>query len=45
MNCPYCHGPLMEIDYYGEALVAAFPALFQRVPLRAKPRLGRPGLH
>jgi hypothetical protein len=19
--CPYCHGPLMEIDYYGERLV------------------------
>jgi hypothetical protein len=21
MNCPYCHGPLTEIDYYGEVLV------------------------
>jgi hypothetical protein len=21
MNCPYCHRPLMEIDYYGEVLV------------------------
>jgi hypothetical protein len=21
MKCPYCHGPLKEIDYYGEVLV------------------------
>jgi hypothetical protein len=21
MNCPYCHAPLIEIDYYGEVLV------------------------
>ena len=21
MNCPYCHGPLTEADYYGEVLV------------------------
>jgi hypothetical protein len=21
MTCPRCHGPLMEIDYYGEVLV------------------------
>jgi hypothetical protein len=21
MKCPYCHRPLMEIDYYGERLV------------------------
>jgi len=21
MNCPYCQGPLSEIDYYGERLV------------------------
>jgi hypothetical protein len=21
MNCPYCHRPLTEIDYYGEPLV------------------------
>jgi hypothetical protein len=21
MNCPYCHAPLTEIDYYGEVLV------------------------
>ena len=20
MNCPYCQGPLTEIDYYGEAV-------------------------
>jgi len=21
MNCPYCQGPLTEIDYYGEVLI------------------------
>jgi hypothetical protein len=21
MNCPYCQGPLTEIDYYGERLI------------------------
>ncbi|HET7446774.1 MAG TPA: hypothetical protein VFJ49_02470 [Methyloceanibacter sp.] len=21
MNCAYCHGPLTEIDYYGERLI------------------------
>jgi hypothetical protein len=21
MNCPYCHRPLIKIDYYGEVLV------------------------
>ena len=33
MNCPYCHRPLTEIDYYGEVLVGCLDCN----------RWGRPG--
>ena len=33
MNCPYCHAPLTEIDYYGEPMVGCIECN----------RWGRPG--
>jgi len=46
-NCTNCHGPLIEIDYYGERLVGCTGCNLWRVraSLEKKPRTGQqPGL-
>ena len=43
MNCPYCHGPLMEIDDYGGGTGRCVPSSVPKDPPKSEAPAGKTG--